>query len=309
MTGRADRQISLRPQRLPDLESLRCFEAVADALNFRKAAGVVGLSPVSVGDRIRGLEARLGQPLFHRTTRTMSLTEAGHRLLPAARRILEEVQRWAESFDRSGDARSLSVGTSFERGVWWLTPALGTLRRSRPERVLRVFFGAPDDLLSRVLEGRLDCALTTDSTLPARVRQVHLHREDYALVARPHLVEGPGHCVSEIRDRVLLDLRRDLPLFRRLGDGASPRHHPTFTMFEYLGTMAAVRLRALEGAGIAVLPRYLIAGDLERGTLRQLLPEAKLKCEHVRLIWRAGHGSEADLTSIARELKEMGVPT
>ena len=54
---------------VPDLESLRCFEAGATHLNFRVAAKAVGLSPAALGDRIKRLEDQLDARLFVRTTR------------------------------------------------------------------------------------------------------------------------------------------------------------------------------------------------------------------------------------------------
>ena len=64
-----------------EFSSLRAFVAVAQALSFSRAAAVLGLSPSAVSQTIRALEDRLGEQLFNRTTRSVSLTEAGRRLL------------------------------------------------------------------------------------------------------------------------------------------------------------------------------------------------------------------------------------
>jgi len=87
--------------RLPDLDSLRCFEAAALALNFRRGARAVGLSPAAFSDRIRQLEDQVGKPLFRRNTRQVSLTVAGEELLPRASRVIAEAQRCLEG---AGDA-------------------------------------------------------------------------------------------------------------------------------------------------------------------------------------------------------------
>ena len=75
--------------RLPDLDSLRCFEAAAVALNFRRAARAVALPPAAFSDRIRQLEDQVGEPLFKRSTRQVALTVAGriHRRLGEPYRI------------------------------------------------------------------------------------------------------------------------------------------------------------------------------------------------------------------------------
>jgi hypothetical protein len=61
----------------PSFESLRCFVEAARLLNFRAAARAVALTPAALGQRIAQLEAQIGQTLFHRTTRRVTLSEAG----------------------------------------------------------------------------------------------------------------------------------------------------------------------------------------------------------------------------------------
>src|SRR5688572_6226174 len=113
--------------RLPDLDSLRCFEAAAVTLNFRRAARAVALSPAAFSDRIRQLEDQVGEPLFQRNTRQVSLTVAGEKLLPQARRVIGEAQRCLERGDDSESPFELTIGTRFELGLSWLTGALGAL--------------------------------------------------------------------------------------------------------------------------------------------------------------------------------------
>ena len=78
---------------LPDLESLRCFDAAATHLNFRAAARALAMSPTAFGDRIKRLEELLGARLFERSTRRVMLTEAGQRLREHARRCIDAAAR------------------------------------------------------------------------------------------------------------------------------------------------------------------------------------------------------------------------
>ena len=135
---------------LLDIESLRCFEAIASLLSFRAAAARVALSPAALSDRIRRLEESLGEPLFLRTTRKVQLTPAGERLLPHARSLLES---HARCFDlvREGTvetAQELWIGTRFELGLSWLVPALPRLEKAQPNRQLHLAFGDGRDLLA-----------------------------------------------------------------------------------------------------------------------------------------------------------------
>ena len=78
---------------MDDLKPLRCFVALADELNFSRAAERVHLTQPALSSQIRSLEARLGFALCHRTTRRVALTDRGSALLPAARRLIEEGRR------------------------------------------------------------------------------------------------------------------------------------------------------------------------------------------------------------------------
>src|SRR5262245_3604975 len=74
------------------LEEWRIFSAVAGAKSFAKAAQLLGRSPQAVTRGIAALEDRVGARLLNRTTRSVSLTSDGERLLRSASRMLEEVE-------------------------------------------------------------------------------------------------------------------------------------------------------------------------------------------------------------------------
>src|SRR5688500_3165651 len=119
---------------LPSLDSLACFEAAARLLHFRGAARAVALTPAALGQRIRQLEEQLGVRLFHRTTRTVQLTEAGLALLPAARKALEAASECARAArgEVGPPPLELVLGTRLELGVSWISPQLGRLREAHP---------------------------------------------------------------------------------------------------------------------------------------------------------------------------------
>jgi DNA-binding transcriptional LysR family regulator len=85
--------------------------------------------------------------------------------------------------------------------------------------------------------------------------------------------------------------------------GGSPAWR--FAASEYLGTIGAVRLRLLQGGGIAVLPRYVVAGDFSPRGLRRLLPKIKLQYGTIRLVWRQGHPSSEAIKRLAERLQLM----
>lgn len=293
---------------LPDLESLRCFDAAATRLNFRVAAGVVHLSPAAFSDRIRRLEDTLGQPLFARSTRRVALTPAGLRLLPVARRVLEEARRCAAAV-QAADAPvplDLVLGTRFELGLSWLTPALPDLARRQPERTLHLYFGDSDDLLTRLHRGTVDAVVTSARLHQAGLEYALLHPETYVMVGAPALLRAqPLRRAEDARQHTLLDAHADLPLFRYFQDACPPEEVWAFQRIHRLGTIGAVRQMCLRGGGVAVLPEYLVGPDIRARALRRLMPHVGIHSDHFRLIWRVGHAHAAALRALAESLRSM----
>src|SRR5690348_18057257 len=90
--------------KLDTLDGMAVFVAIAEARNFRIAGERLGVSASAVRQALRKLEDRLGVPLVHRTTRSVSLSEAGERLLAAVRPALTEVETAVAAVGELGDA-------------------------------------------------------------------------------------------------------------------------------------------------------------------------------------------------------------
>lgn len=290
---------------LPDLESLRCFVAACTQPSFREAARSVALSPAAFSTRIRLLEDQVGAPLFHRTTRRVTLARAGERLLPAARTALDAARRALDAAREEGRAApyELTVGTRWELGMSWLVPALSGFRATRPERTVSLFFGDAD-LVPRVRAGALDAAVTSARLAFADVRYAALHEERYVFVGARTLTHALARPEDASR-HTLLDVHPDLPLFRYFLDAAPTSAVWAFSRVEHLGAIAAIRHRVLEGAGVAVLPHYYVRQDLRKGRLRVLLPRVKLASDHFRLVWRTGNPHEPELAALAEEMRKL----
>lgn len=291
-----------------DLESLACFEAAARLRSFRVAARSVHLSPAAFGERIRKLEEELGVQLFTRTTRRVDLTPAGERALGHARQLLDQA-RLMRSIARDPSLPApfdLTLGTRFELGLSWLTPALPILEARRPERRIHLSFGDSPDVLAHVRTGTLDCAVTSARLILPGLRYEVLHEEGYVFVASPRLLRRrPLRGPEDSSEHTLIDVSPELPLFRYFLDAWRGGAPWIFERLSYLGTIAAIRMRVLEGAGVAVLPRYFVAGDLARRRLAVLQPEVALDTDSFRLLWREGHAREPELRELAQELRAL----
>jgi DNA-binding transcriptional LysR family regulator len=287
-----------------DLDSLRCFDAAATTLNFRAAAGRVHLSPAAFSDRVQRLEEMLGAELFVRTTRHVDLSEAGRRLLPMAREVLAAAERLATA-GRTGSAVApyeLYIGTRSELGLSWLCPALTSLQRSRPERTIHLYNGDSPDLLLRLERGDLDAIIASMRLTSPKLTYATLHPEEYVLVTRNARLRRR----DDATELTLIDVSRDLPLFRYFLDALPDADPWPFAHVEYLGGIGNIRRRVLDGARrVAVLPHYFVRDDVKAGRLKRLLPTVRLRPDAFRLVWRTGHPQPAELLALAEELRSL----
>ncbi|AOV17376.1 LysR family transcriptional regulator [Acidihalobacter aeolianus] len=146
-----------------DVNALQAFTAVAELSSFSEAAARLHLTQPAVSKRIRQLEGELGRRLFDRVARRVQLTEAGHALLPGARRILLELDESRRRLaNLSGHvAGTLSIGTSHHIGLHRLPALLRGYTRRYPEVDLDLRFLDSEAGCAAVEHGDLELALVT----------------------------------------------------------------------------------------------------------------------------------------------------
>ena len=95
-----------------NITQLKCFIAAAETLHFGRAAQTLDILPATLGRQLKQFEDHLGVPLFQRTTRAVSLTEAGNRVLADARALVVQAEAFEEKARavRSAEAHVLRVG-------------------------------------------------------------------------------------------------------------------------------------------------------------------------------------------------------
>lgn len=290
---------------LPDLDDLRCFVAAARLLHFRHAARSVSLTPAAFGQRIKRLEVQIGKPLFRRTTRSVHLTEAGRALVPTAESCLRDAEACLRA--ARGELKvphlEVTLGTRHELGLSWIVPQLDSLGAALPWLSLHLYVGSGADLLLRVRTTEVDCAVTSTRLVDPKLDSIRLHREDYVFCgARTLLAKQPFTRAEHAAQHTLLDTAPELPLFRYWRDAPGGGDRLRFARAVRLGTIEAIRLRVAEGAGVAVLPRYLVEEELARGRFRRILPSVEPLSDYFRLIFRTDDPRRSAFEALATEL-------
>ena len=156
-----------------DFGQLRAFAAVAQALSFTRAADRLGVTPQAVSQTVRALEESIGLRLLHRTTRHVSLTEAGEDLF---RRVGPAIEGLGAAVDQVRQRRGRPSGIvrlhSFRIAAdLFIAPALRALSERCPDVVLDLTL---DDEVVDVVAGRYDAALRVGETVERDMVAVRL---------------------------------------------------------------------------------------------------------------------------------------
>ncbi len=249
---------------------LRYFRAIATEGTLTGAAGKLGVSQSSLSVQLRQLEESLGQPLFERVSKSLVLTESGRIALDYADSIFRAGEELVgvmgnRPTDRRKVLRVGSVATlSRNFQLSCLQPFIG---RSDVELVLRS--GNLGDLLTRLRAHTLDLVL---SNLPVtRDAETEWHS---------HLLEEQGVSLVGVKPksrkkfRFPEDLEKEPLLLPTLDshlrvafDLAMDSHGIRPVIAAELDDMAMMRLLAREGAGLALVPPVVVAGELSRKQL------------------------------------------
>lgn len=252
--------------------SMEVFAKVAGTGSLSAAARALGLSQTMVTKHVAALEARLGTKLFHRTTRRLSITEAGRRYLDSTERILAELEAAdsavaADRFEPRGMLR-LNVPVSF--GAWQIAPLLDEFARRYPR--VQVELGLNDRMVDLAEEGwdlAVRIGTLADSSLIAR--RVAPCRSVVAASPAYLAAHGTPKTVPELAQHNCLDYT----LSRLTGAGRWAFGERGETIIEVSGNLRAnngdaLRAAAVAGQGIIYQPTFVIADDLRAGTLLAL---------------------------------------
>lgn len=169
--------------------NLQAFIAVADTASFSRAAEQLFITQPAVSKRVAALEAELDARLFDRIGHNIQLTEAGHALLPRARRILAELDDSRRAIHNlSGQVSGpLSLGTSHHIGLHRLPPILREYSARFPAVELDLHFEDSEVICQSVARGNLELGIVTLPTQAVeQLELIPLWPDPLCFVCAPH---------------------------------------------------------------------------------------------------------------------------
>ncbi|KAA9370035.1 LysR family transcriptional regulator [Ochrobactrum quorumnocens] len=270
---------------------IRAFVQAEQSGSFSAASTVLGLSQSAVSKSVARLEDRLGVRLFHRTTRSLSLTDEGRVYLESCRRALEELANAEIALSSriavpSGRVR-INLPDLFGRKC--VAPLLMQLAQAHPQLHFEVSF---ENRVVNLIEEGYDLAVRIgdlpDSTdlISKRVGQ-----QDVIICASPSYISAYGKpsklsnvqehfCVTQFRGG------RNEPWVVLNENGEKVRcdirSNHSFAAFDMIVDAA------IAGLGLVQVPRWLVEDELLSGALVQVLPDMRTPSLPIHIIWLGG---------------------
>ncbi|MGR6974581.1 LysR substrate-binding domain-containing protein [Streptomyces cynarae] len=244
-----------------ELRHLQHFVAVAEDQHFTRAAERLMVSQSGLSASIRALERELRAPLFVRTTRRVTLTEAGRALLGEAERILAQVRAAHEAVAAvQGVLRgTLALGTEQCIPGVHVAGLLAAFRRRHPDVEIRLRQAGSGALAEGVASGRLDLAFAYRTQADTdQLRSVSLTSEPMTVLCHPdHRLASHGAVLTpeELGGEVFVDFHPDWGP-RRTTDAAFSAAGVRRTVALEVNDVHSLLDLVDENLGIAVVPRH-----------------------------------------------------
>lgn len=183
-----------------DLDQLRYFLRVAERQNFTRAAEDLDISQPALSRSIQKLEEELGQPVFERRARSLSLTDAGALLQARAQQVLTLLEDTRAEITDDGQSGRVRIGAIPTIAPYFLPDVLRKFSREFPKATLIVQENTTDALLKSCTQGEIDLAILA-LPVPARYLEVEELFEEELLLVLP-----PDHPLTEVEKIRLTDV-------------------------------------------------------------------------------------------------------
>ncbi len=287
-----------------ELRQLHYFVVLAHVLNFTKAAETIGIAQPALSQQIRALELELGVTLLDRTSRRVSLTDAGVAFSSRAEQLLadaDEARLEMQEFAGLGRGK-IVVGVVPNLGEMWLAHLIADFHQRYPGIEIILIEETTLPLLDLLLRGQLDLALLHKSMegISAKLTAYPLFTEELVLTVG---VEHPLATQSEVTLAALQNenwilvktgsVIRQITLHEMSVAGFAPH------VVCESGSLSTISGLVAAGLGIAILPRSVVRTDQHRLKSVGLIPVAPTRT--VMAIWRA----DAFHAASAREFMDI----
>lgn len=277
---------------------LRAFLQVARVGNFTRAAEQAHITQAGLSILIREMEKQLGCRLFDRTTRVVSLTPAGRRLLPVVERMVTDLDDVAAELGAEGDAarQTLRIAATPLVSSNLLPQVFASFREAHPQVSLRLFDADLRDVEAMVTAGEADVGLGFFFKAAPGLAREPVGRFHLMRVAPMDEAGEPGRVGaapwSALRGAELVGLPPGNPIQKVIDQhlAAIGRADAQRTSFNFFGTLISM---VEAGFGTAVMPTFALAACRRHRVRTDVLTKPKVGLDFYRITKRGAYETEA----------------
>ncbi len=281
---------------MDSLGSLSVFVQVAETRSFTAAGRVLGVSSSAVGKSIARTEERLGVRLFHRSTRSITLTSEGALFLERSRRILAEVEAAEQELTEASATPRGKLRISLPQVRGLLMPVLSDFMRAYPDIELDVDFS---DRMVDVIEEGFDAVIRTGKPEDSRLMARHLGHYQLVLVGTPEYFTryGTPQQPQDLNGHACL--RHKFCATGKL-EPWPLRHVPGSMEPTLRAPLVSTTIESLnhvvhEGLGIACLPDFMVNQAVREGRLQRVLDDYLEHRGSFWMLWPSSRHASAKL--------------
>jgi DNA-binding transcriptional LysR family regulator len=259
---------------MDSLGALTAFARAAETRSFTEAGRQLGVSSSAVGKAVARLEERLGVRLFHRSTRSITLTQEGKLFLDSCRRIFSEIEAVEQEFAQTKGAPTGKLRVSLPLIGMLMMPTIGQFMRAYPDIELDMDF---TDHLVDVIDGGYDVVVRTGEAADSRLMARTLG--NYRL----EVAGSPGYFARAGLPRTPADLVRHTCLHHRYPTTGKLQRWPfartgpdadiVLPVSAAASTLEPLISLAEAGLGLVCVPDFAIRRQLADGSLVTVLAE------------------------------------
>jgi len=260
----------------PTLSDLEAFSAVATHRSFRKAADAMGVSRSTLSHTLIGLEKTLGVRLLNRTTRSVSPTDAGRRLLDRLNPVLRDLDTALDGIaeERGGPGGTLRINANKGAAQWLLRHVVPTFLSRCPGVALDL---VSEGRLVDIVEQGFDAGVRLAEAIPQDMIAIPFGgKARFIAVASPAYVKTHGAPATPDDLRMHICIRQRLPSGKRYrwefshnGEELSVDVPGALTLDDSILMVQS----AVDGLGIAYVPESFAREKMESGQLVALLDD------------------------------------
>jgi DNA-binding transcriptional LysR family regulator len=268
------------------LGSLNAFVRAAETRSFTVAGRQLGVSSSAIGKSVARMEERLGVRLFHRSTRSITLTAEGALFLDRCRRIFSEIEAAELELSQTHEAPRGTLRVGLPLVGMLMIPTLAAFMRTYPEIMLDLDFS---DRIIDVIEEGFDAVVRFADAGDTRLMSRALGTYRRRLVAAPAYLAAKGVPKTPDDLKAHACLHHRFPTSRRFEQWPVPPEQAGVEI-ELPKTAVASTLEPLiymaeQGLGIAYLPDFAIGRQLREGLLVTVLDDYTDRSGPLRVLW------------------------